>query len=70
MTNTLQNVDYEQEWRGRQCKGKEKQDTLTLGKEKMSVVSSGYNNSINNKLVGKQEGIYVCVQTTGCTKIW
>jgi hypothetical protein len=23
------------------------------GKEKMSVVSSGYNNSVNNKLVGK-----------------
>jgi hypothetical protein len=35
----------------------------------MSVVSSGYNNSENDKFVGKQEVIYVCVQTTGSTKI-
>jgi hypothetical protein len=35
----------------------------------MSVVSSGYNNSMNNKLVGKQEAKYVCVQTTDSTKI-
>ncbi len=38
-------------------------------KKKMSVVPSGYNNGINNKLVGEQEVIYVCVQTTGSTKI-
>ncbi len=35
----------------------------------MSVVASGYNNSVNNKLVGKQEVIYMCVQTTGSTNI-
>jgi hypothetical protein len=39
------------------------------GKEKMSVVASGYSNSVNNKLVGKQEVIYVCVQTTGWADI-
>ena len=42
----------------------EKWDILTSGKEKMSVVPSGYSNSVHDKLVGKQEVIYVCVQTT------
>ena len=40
-----------------------------LGKVKISVVSSWYNNSKDNKLAGKQEAIYMCVQTTGSTKI-
>ena len=35
----------------------------------MSVVASGYSNSVNNKLVGKQEVIYVCVQTKGWADI-
>ena len=41
-----------------------------LGKVKISVVSSWYNNSKVNKLVGKQEVIYMCVITTGPTEMW
>jgi hypothetical protein len=36
-----------------------------LGKEKISDDASGYNNSMIDKLGGKQEVIYVCAQTTG-----
>jgi hypothetical protein len=31
----------------------------------MSLVASGYSNSVNDKLIGKQEVIYVCAQTMG-----
>ena len=54
---------------GRQHKGIEKQDFLTIGQEKISVVASRYRNSIVDKLVGKQEVIYVCAQTTGWVNI-
>ena len=40
-----------------------------LGKEKIRDVASGYRNSIIDKLVGKQEVIYVCAQTTGSVDI-
>ena len=41
-----------------------------LGKVKVSVVLRWYNNSNDNKLVGKQEVIYMCVITTGSTELW
>ena len=41
-----------------------------LGKVKISVVLRWYNNSKDNKLVGKQEVIYMCVITTGSTEMW
>ena len=40
-----------------------------LGKEKIRDVASGYRNSIIDKLVGKQEVIYVCAQTMGSVDI-
>ena len=41
-----------------------------LGKVKVSDVLRWYNNSKDNKLVGKQEVIYMCVLTTGSTEMW
>ena len=49
---------------GRQCKGIQKYNFLTLGKVKISDVASGYTDSKIVKLIGKQEVIYVCAQTT------
>ena len=54
---------------GRQCEGIEKQDFLTLGEVKISDVVSGYTDSIIDKLVGKQEVVYVCAQTKGLVDI-
>ncbi len=41
-----------------------------LGKVKVNVVLRWYNNSKDNKLVGKQEVIYMGVITTGSTEMW
>jgi hypothetical protein len=41
-----------------------------LGKVKVSNVLRWYNSSNDNKLVGKQEVIYMCVTTTGSTEMW
>ena len=44
-------------------------DFPTLGKVKTSDVASGYTDSIIDKLVGKQEVIYMCAQTMGSVNI-
>jgi hypothetical protein len=40
-----------------------------VGKVKISNAASGYTDSIIDKLLGKQEVIYVCAQTTGSVNI-